>query len=101
MAISVECECGKTLKIDEKHRGKKAKCPACGSVVLVEEKETAVQAEKPKKRAAPDRDDDDGEDSEIRKPIKKKAKSSMMTWLLAGGCGAFALLTCCMGIGGG
>ena len=36
MAISLKCSCGKTLKVDDKHRGKKAKCPECGAVLLVE-----------------------------------------------------------------
>jgi hypothetical protein len=107
MAISLECSCGRKLKVDEKHRGKKAKCPGCGTTLLVEEPdddvdpETAMQAEEPKKRPTPV--DDDEDEPEVRKPIKKKkaaAKSSMITWLLAGGCGLLVLLGCCTGIGG-
>lgn len=50
MAITIKCTCGKTLKVDEKHRGKKAKCPECGNTLLVQEQdaETGVQ-EKPKR----------------------------------------------------
>ena len=78
MPISVQCKCGKTLKVDEKHRGKKAKCPACGNVLVVEEKEaeakTAVQAKEPKKKKSASKSDDDNPDDapEDRKPIKRK-----------------------------
>ena len=51
MAISINCTCGKTFKVGEQHVGKKAKCPDCGNLVLVEEPETGVQEKKP--RAAP------------------------------------------------
>ena len=109
MSISIKCTCGKTLKVDEKHRGKKAKCPECGKLLLIEEEsdekaETAVQAEKPRKRPVA-ADDDDG-DSDVRKPIKRKnkkkvAQRSMTPWIL-GGCGVLTVLTCCLaGLGGG
>src|SRR6516162_9991995 len=109
MAITLKCSCGKTLKVDEKHRGKKAKCPACGDTLLVEEQdaETAVQAEEPTKRRAAARDDDDNGDEdepEVRKPIKKKAaaKSNKMMYIIGGGCGLLLILTCCMsGLGVG
>jgi hypothetical protein len=109
MAISLKCSCGKTLKVDEKHRGKKAKCPACGNTLLVEEQdaETAVQAEEPMKRRAAARDDDDNGDEdepEVRRPIKKKAaaKSNRMMYIIGGGCGLLLLLTCCVsGVGVG
>src|SRR5262245_29010636 len=102
MAISLKCSCGKTLKVDEKHRGKKAKCPACGNTLLVEEQDadTAVQAEEPTKRRAAARDDDNGDEDEpeVRKPIKKKAaaKSNKMMYFIGGGCGLLLLLTCCV-----
>jgi hypothetical protein len=101
VAISLKCSCGKTLKVDEKYRGKKAKCPACGNTLLVEEQDTdtAVQTEEPTKRRAAARDNDDGDDEpEVRKPIKKKAaaKSNKMLYLVGGGCGLLLLLTCCV-----
>src|ERR1019366_5623565 len=108
MPISIQCDCGKTLKVDEKHRGKKAKCPECGNLVLIEKAsnekaETAVQAEKPRKRPVAADDYDDG-DSDARKPIKRKkkvAQRSMLPWIL-GGCGVLTVLTCCLaGLGGG
>jgi Protein of unknown function (DUF1559) len=106
MAISLKCSCGKTLKVDEKHRGKKAKCPACGNTLLVEEQDadTAVQAEEPTKPRAAARDDDDEDEPEVRKPIKKKAaaKSNKMMYIIGGGCGLLLLLTCCVsGVGVG
>lgn len=121
MPINVKCQCGKTLKVDDKHRGKKAKCPACGNILLVEEsdEDTGVQAEAPKKgrpsddddgavksgaprKRAIDDDDDDRGDPDDGKPAKKKpAKSNTMMYLLVGG-GAFGLLSCCCaGIIGG
>ena len=63
MPIIVKCACGKTLKIDEKYRGKKAVCPACNAPILVEgpddepipvevAPETNVQTSKPTKKPA-------------------------------------------------
>jgi hypothetical protein len=95
MAITLHCSCGKTLKVDEKHRGKKAKCPECGTSILIQEAETAV-SEKPKRRPQPVDDDADDDAPKSRKPVKRKAakKSSMTTWLLAGGCGLFSIFGC-------
>ncbi len=118
MPITVNCECGKTLKVDDKHRGKKAKCPACGNVLLVEESDadpdTGVQAEAPKKGRAGDdgvqagkpqksaAPDDDGDEPEERKPIKRPAKSNMMMYMIGGGCALVLLSTCCLsGVGAG
>ena len=106
MAITLKCSCGKTLKVDEKHRGKKAKCPACGNTLLVEEQDadTAVQTEEPRKPRAAARDDDDENEPEVRKPIKKNAaaKSNKMMYIIGGGCGLLLILTCCMsGLGVG
>jgi len=69
MAITLKCSCGKTLKVDEKHRGKKAKCPACGNTLLVEgqDTDTAVQTEEPTKlRAAARENDNDDNEPEVR-----------------------------------
>src|SRR5258706_155138 len=118
MPITVKCQCGKTLKVDDKHRGKKAKCPACGNILLVEDSgaanpDTGMQTEAPKKNRAgdddkgavkpgapkkkPGADDDDGEDPGDRKPLKKPAKSNMMMYLIGGGCALLLLGTCCLG----
>src|SRR5436309_3067341 len=99
MAIRLTCTCGKTLKVDDKYRGKKIKCPACGERLIVEEgDDTGVQAEEPKKRpvkVAEERDDDDDEEEE-RKPKKKQvAQRSMMPWIL-GGCGVLTMMMCCL-----
>jgi hypothetical protein len=120
MAITVHCNCGKTLKIDEKHRGKKAKCPECGESFVVEDADTAV-TDKPRKRAAARRDDDDDDrdddsrrgkfkdkdddrddDSGIRKKVKKEpARSNLLLFGIGGGCAFLLISFCCLtGIGG-
>ena len=35
MAIQVECSCGKSFAAKDELQGKKAKCPACGKVLLI------------------------------------------------------------------
>lgn len=35
MAITIQCRCGKSFAVDEKHRGKRGRCPGCGHVQLV------------------------------------------------------------------
>src|SRR5262249_7744481 len=103
MDITVHCTCGKILKVDAKHRGKKAKCPACGKTILVEEskRETSV-TKRPRRRAERPRDDDDT-DTDLRKPIKRRpAKSNLMIYALGGGCAFLLLSMCCatgLGIG--
>jgi len=37
MAITIECPCGKKLKTADENAGKRAKCPACGSVLPIPE----------------------------------------------------------------
>jgi DNA-directed RNA polymerase subunit RPC12/RpoP len=98
MAITINCACGKTLNVDEKYRGKKAKCPACGAPILVQEAaETAVQAGAPTKpagSAAPT--------PAKRKPLERPAaKRGMLPWLAAGGCGVLLVFSCfiCGGVG--
>jgi hypothetical protein len=95
MPIQVTCSCGKTLQVDEKHRGKKIKCPACGAMAVATEASTAVQSEEPK-RPRINRDDD--------APAKKKkpaAKSNKMLWLAGAGCAVLALFGCVIMAGGG
>ena len=35
MPIDVQCPCGRTSVVPDQHAGKKAKCPACGAVVVI------------------------------------------------------------------
>ena len=35
MSITFACDCGKQLKVGDEYAGKRAKCPACGSVLAV------------------------------------------------------------------
>ena len=35
MAIKVTCSCGKKLRAKDEAAGKRAKCPACGKIVVV------------------------------------------------------------------
>ena len=35
MAITFQCTCGQTLEVDDKHAGKKAKCPRCGNSITI------------------------------------------------------------------
>jgi len=40
--IRARCQCGQTLKISEKHAGKKAKCPKCGIALVVPTPEALI-----------------------------------------------------------
>jgi hypothetical protein len=100
MAISLQCTCGKMLKIDEKYRGKKAKCPACGAAIVVQEaSETGVQAEAPKKPAVAAKDG--AKPAAKADQAKPGAKRNLLPWLAAGGCGVIAIFSCflCGGVG--
>jgi hypothetical protein len=118
MAIVLQCDCGKTLKVSDDFAGKKARCPGCKAVLDIpaaDGDEEAVVA-KPKQRARDDDDDDDrprskkaarnddDDDDEPRakkaardddedRPRKKKKKGSkkLLLILLLGG-GAVALV---------
>ncbi len=35
MAIEVQCQCGRMLRVPEEHAGKQGKCPSCGSSVQI------------------------------------------------------------------
>jgi DNA-directed RNA polymerase subunit RPC12/RpoP len=35
--------CGRVISVDEKHRGKKGKCPKCGGIVVVPERSTIIE----------------------------------------------------------
>jgi hypothetical protein len=49
MSITVTCHCGKKLQSRDEHAGMRAKCPACGAVLLIPKPavkvETTVKAE--------------------------------------------------------
>jgi hypothetical protein len=101
MSVILQCSCGKTLQVAEQYRGKKAKCPACGNILLVEDADTAIQTEIPAKSQVPS---DDADEPEVRKPFKRPAaatKRSLLPWLAVGGCGLFAIFSCilCGGVG--
>lgn len=88
MPIIVTCTCGKKLTIDEKYRGKKTKCPACGSVLIADDEETAIQSETPRPKksqeaAAPR--------AERKADVESKSK---LPWIIAGGCGVVAIFAC-------
>ena len=36
MAITVTCQCGKTLKAKDESAGKRAKCPGCGAILTIQ-----------------------------------------------------------------
>jgi hypothetical protein len=99
MPISIRCDCGKTLKVDEQYRGKKVKCPACGTSVLVQDvSDTGVQADAPTKASVAV---GDAETPRRRKPLERPAAKGRSTILYIGlGCGAAALLGCLIGGGG-
>jgi len=48
MNLRITCECGKFLRVDEKHIGKKVRCPSCRRVI-------AVEATPPETARAPER----------------------------------------------
>jgi hypothetical protein len=35
MAFAINCECGRQLKVNSEHAGKRGKCPACGKVFTI------------------------------------------------------------------
>jgi hypothetical protein len=98
MAIIVPCPCGKSLQVDEQYRGKKAKCPACGNVLVVEETpvaavETVAPEQPPEPAPKP------------RPPLKRKQAGwgRPVLWLAAGGCALAAVCVCTIagGVGSG
>jgi len=96
MSITLQCGCGKTLKVDEKYCGKTVKCPACGVGVLVQEaSDTGVQADAPTK---PSVAIDDGAAPKRRKPLERPAaKGSSKVLYIGLGCAVAALFGCLIG----
>jgi hypothetical protein len=80
--LRILCKCGKSLKVDDKLRGKKVKCPACGALQVV--------------GAAPQQEPLTPNDAPVKSPRKKSAstKGTKRThWMLiGGGLAAFVLM---------
>jgi hypothetical protein len=111
MAISVECECGKTIKVKDELAGKKIKCPECQAVLTVPEEEEPVaearevEEDLPPARKVRDEEPDEADaNDEPKRRGKKKKKgkqgSRTMFYVLLGG-GALLLSLCCCGGGVG
>jgi hypothetical protein len=119
MPVIVNCTCGKTLKVDEKYRGKRATCPSCGTTLTVVEgpqpeaaatptptpKAPAGKSKKtpmPKAAPAPAQDDTNPfavpPDDSLQKRFTKRSK---MPWIIFGCFGILALFLCCGGVGFG
>jgi DNA-directed RNA polymerase subunit RPC12/RpoP len=47
MPVTMSCECGKQLRVNEEHVGKRIRCPGCGEPVLVKNPEEKSAAKKP------------------------------------------------------
>jgi DNA-directed RNA polymerase subunit RPC12/RpoP len=48
MAIKVACACGKKLSVKDEHAGKRVKCPACGSVLVIPKRKRLPKERAPK-----------------------------------------------------
>jgi DNA-directed RNA polymerase subunit RPC12/RpoP len=119
--MRIECSCGKFLMVDDKHSGKRVKCPTCGSVMLAKTRRPAdveVQSLPPppkKRRAVADNDDeeeetppsknrrtaDDVEEDEQDRPRDKKKKpkkAALPPWVfIAAGAAVLVLLLVVLG----
>lgn len=51
MSLSVNCDCGKSLRVSEEKRGKRIKCPACSEVIRVPDSDDEEVNEDPVPRA--------------------------------------------------
>src|SRR5262245_31297750 len=78
MPITLNCGCGKVLRIADEHAGKRVKCPACSTVLssappppafeVVEDE--LKQLARPVAKARVDDDDDDGGSYDMKKVEK-------------------------------
>lgn len=80
MPITLNCPCGKSLRVPDEHAGKRVKCPACGGVAAVPKPEPAPMFEvvedvsealvspppPPRAKPVPARADEDDEDADRR-----------------------------------
>ncbi len=53
MAIVVQCQCGKGLRVRDESAGKRVRCPSCGEVMLVPGEQVAPRAAAPSRVAPP------------------------------------------------
>src|SRR5262245_6575331 len=70
MPITLNCTCGKTLRVADEHAGRRVKCPVCNAIIspappepqfeVVEEAPPPLSAPKPQSVAKP-HDEDEGE----------------------------------------
>jgi hypothetical protein len=87
MPITLNCTCGKTLRIADEHAGKRVKCPACNAViaskppapqfeVVEDEPQRPLPSARPVAQlvAKPSHDDDDDTDSYGMKAVEKTPK---------------------------
>src|SRR5262245_12230491 len=95
MPITLQCPCGKTLQVDDQYLGKKTKCPACGNILLVEERaQPGIPSEPPQK--LPTSASEAAPPSDRTEPAR-----SIVSWLAAGGCGCVGLVLCIAFTGAG
>lgn len=84
MPITLNCACGKILRIPDQHAGKRVKCPACNGILstappqpafeVVEDEPRKLTTARPVAQPArPRADDDDEEDSY---PVRKSERAS-------------------------
>jgi cell division septation protein DedD len=59
MVIRFQCECGRTLRIEDEYAGRKGKCPACEAIVTIPEVTDAFESPSDLQKA------DEGEDKEL------------------------------------
>ncbi len=73
MAITLNCPCGKTLRVADEHAGKRVRCPSCQQIQMVPKpeaepifevvEEPPPAPEPPRPRARPVSVDEDGEET--------------------------------------
>src|SRR6266566_1335678 len=102
--IAVCPDCDRELKVPQGAEGRKIRCPSCkttllvsdGELLLVDDRETGMRAERPERRSYPD--DDDADDVPVRRshrldeddyPRKRRKRSRggipLWVWLTSGG----------------
>lgn len=79
MLIKLECACGKTYQVADEYAGKKAKCRACGAVLLVPDVPSSAPV-------APD--------AELPPPVgeSRQRSRSSRPWVIAGSAAAVVLV---------
>jgi hypothetical protein len=99
MTIAFSCPgCGKQFKVSDTMAGRKAKCSACATVMLVPSAEQGVAAA-PTRQPPPPPADDYGGDEPAPRKVKKRKKSRTGLLIALLGLGG-AVLGCCVCTGG-